>query len=53
MGFSALRNVNAFGINVATGFVDNSANFTIDYSCVGQHIAYIEDFYDVNTTELS
>ena len=52
MGFSALTNINAIGINVATGFADNSANFTIDYSGTGQHIAYIEDFYDVNKTDL-
>jgi len=53
MGFSALTNTQAVGINVATGFTDNSANFTIDYSGTGQHIAYIEDFYDVNMTNLS
>ena len=53
MGFSALTNINAVGINVATGFADNSASFTIDYSGTGQHIAYIEDLYDVNTTDLS
>jgi len=52
MGFSALTNINAIGINVATGFADNSLNFTIDYSGTGQHIAYIEDFYDVNKTDL-
>ena len=52
MGFSALTNINAVGIHVATGFVDNGANFTIDYSGTGQHIAYIEDFYNVNTTDL-
>ena len=53
MGFSALTGINAVGINVATGFADNSAAFTIDYSGTGEHIAYIEDFYDVNKTDLS
>jgi len=52
MGFSALTNINAIGINVATGFADNSPNFTIDYSGNGQHIAYIEDFYEVNEIDL-
>ena len=49
-GIQCLTNINAVGINVATGFADNSSNFTIDYSGTGQHIAYIEDFYDVNMT---
>jgi hypothetical protein len=52
MGFSALTTINAVGINVATGFADNSANFTIDYSGTGQHIVYIEDFYDTNRTDI-
>jgi hypothetical protein len=53
MGFNALTNITAVGINVATGFADNNASFTIDYSGTGQHIAYIEDFYDVNKTDLA
>jgi len=53
MGFSALTSITAVGINVATGFADNSAGFTIDYSGTGQHIAYIEDLYDVNATDLA
>jgi len=53
MGFSALTNVTAIGMNVATGFADNNASFTINYSGTGQHIAYIEDLYDVNATDLA
>jgi 1-phosphatidylinositol phosphodiesterase len=53
MGFSALTGITAVGINVATGFADNNADFTIDYSGTGQHIAYIEDLYDLNATDLS
>jgi len=53
MGFSALTNINAVGINVATGFTDNSTNFTIDYSGTEQHIAYTEDFYNVNTSAVN
>ena len=52
MGFNALTNITPVGINVATGFADNNANFTIDYSGTGQHICYIEDLYDVNATDL-
>ena len=40
--------INAVGINAATGFADNTSNFTIDYSGTGHHIVYIDDFYDVN-----
>jgi len=47
MGFRALTNINATRINIATGFADNSTNFTI-----GQHIVYIEDIYGVDTTDL-
>ena len=53
MGFSALQNITAVGINVATGFADNNANFQIDYSGTGQNICYIEDLYDVNATDLA
>jgi len=53
MGFSGLTGITAVGINVATGFADNNADFTIDYSGTGQHIAYIEDLYDLNATDLS
>lgn len=53
VGLRALTNVTAVGINTATGFADNSANFTIDYSGTGEHIAYIEDLYNVNSTDLA
>src|SRR5258708_39615556 len=53
MGFRALTGVTAVGMDVSTGFADNNASFTIDYSGTGQHIAYIEDFYDVNKTDLA
>jgi len=48
MGFRALMNINVTRINIATGFVENSANFMI-----GQHITYIKNIYSVNTTNLS
>ena len=53
MGFSGLTGINAVGINVATGFADNSPNFPIDYSGNGEHIVYIEDFYDVGKPDLA